>query len=66
MCFLAHAQGVVKMVWYGDVHIKQRAVIKFLVTKKGSVTNIHAIKTYTVSMLLTKERLVTGLHELQI
>jgi hypothetical protein len=39
--FLAHAQGVVKMAWCGDVRLKQRAVTEFLVTEKESVTNIH-------------------------
>jgi hypothetical protein len=39
--FLAHAQGIVKMAWCGDVRLKQRAVIVFLVAEKESVTNIH-------------------------
>jgi hypothetical protein len=39
--FLAHAQGVVKMAWCGVVHLKQRAVIEFLVAEKESVMNIH-------------------------
>jgi hypothetical protein len=29
------------MAWCGDVRLKQRAVIEFLVTEKKSVTNIH-------------------------
>jgi hypothetical protein len=39
--FLAHAQEVIKMAWCGDVHLKQRVVIGFLVAEKESVTNIH-------------------------
>jgi hypothetical protein len=29
------------MVWYGDVRLKQRTVIEFLVAEKESVMNIH-------------------------
>jgi hypothetical protein len=39
--FLTHAQGAVKMAWCGDVRLKQRTVIEFLVAEKKSVTNIH-------------------------
>ena len=53
--FLAHAQVVFKMVWYGDVRFKQRAVTEFLVAGKESVTNIHkGLKRYRVGMLLIK------------
>jgi hypothetical protein len=39
--FLAHAQGVVKVAWCGDVRLKQWAVIEFLVEENESVTNIY-------------------------
>jgi len=59
--FLAHAQEVVKMAWYGDVRFKQRTVMEFLVAEKESVTNIHKrLEKYTVSLL------VADLHELLI
>jgi hypothetical protein len=35
------AHGVVKMAWCCDVHLKQWAVIEFLVAEKKSVMNIH-------------------------
>ena len=56
----------VKTVWYGDVRLKQPGVIKFLVVKKESVTDIpRRIKyAYRLSVLLMK--VVVGLHELQI
>jgi hypothetical protein len=38
--FPAHAQGIVKMAWFGDVHLKQRAVTEFLVEKKESVIRL--------------------------
>jgi hypothetical protein len=63
----AHAPRLVKMVWYGDVHFKQRAVTEFLVAEKESVMNMHkGLKNYTVSMLLIKALLVVVLHELQV
>jgi hypothetical protein len=33
--------GVTKVVWYGDVWFKQRAIIEFLVAEKESVMNIQ-------------------------
>jgi hypothetical protein len=66
-CFLAHAQGVVKMAWCGDVRLKQRAFIQFLVAEKESVTNIHRpLKMYTETMLLIKALLVVDLHEFRV
>jgi hypothetical protein len=65
--FPAHAQGIVKMAWFGDVHLKQRAVTEFLVGKKESVTNIQRrLKIYKETMLLIKSLLVVGLHELRV
>jgi hypothetical protein len=29
------------MAWCGDVHLKQQAIVEFLVAEKESVTNIH-------------------------
>jgi hypothetical protein len=59
--FLAHAQEVVKMAWYGDERCKQRTVTEFFVAEKQSVTNIHKrLGKYTVSLL------VAELHELQV
>lgn len=36
-----HTQGVIRVVWYGDVRIKQWVIIEFLVDEKESVTNFH-------------------------
>jgi hypothetical protein len=35
--FLAHAQGVVKMAWYGDERFQQRAVMEFFVTDRHEI-----------------------------
>ena len=40
--FLAHAQVVVKMAWYGGVIFKQRAVTEFTAAGKESGRNIHS------------------------
>jgi hypothetical protein len=37
----SHMHRVIKMVWYGDVYLKQWALLNFLWQKKKSVTNIH-------------------------
>ena len=39
--FSRMSRGSLKMVWYGDVHFKQRAVDKFPVAEKELVTNVH-------------------------
>jgi hypothetical protein len=55
------------MVWYGDVHLKQQAVIEFLVVEKESVTNIHRrLKMYTETVLLIEALLVIRLRELRV
>jgi hypothetical protein len=65
--FFVHAQGVMKIAWYGDVHFKKWAVIEFLLAEKKSVTNIHKrLKMCSVSVLLIKAVLVVGLHELHV
>jgi hypothetical protein len=68
ICFVAHAQGVVRMALCGDVHLKQLAVIEFLVVEKESVMYIHRqLKMYTETVLLIKALLVViGLHELLV
>ena len=38
--FSTHANGVFKIVGYGDVYCKQQAVVEVLVTETDSVTNI--------------------------
>jgi acetolactate synthase regulatory subunit len=38
---LINRYRVVKITWYGDVLLKQQAVIEFLVAENESVTNIH-------------------------
>jgi len=40
--FPAHAKVVVKMVWYGGVIFKQRAVSEFTAAAKESGRNIHS------------------------
>jgi hypothetical protein len=35
---LQHAQGLVKIAWYGEVRFKQRAVTEIFVAEKESVT----------------------------
>jgi hypothetical protein len=39
--FLARAQEVFKMAWYGNVHFKQQVVSEFLVEEKKSLMKIH-------------------------
>jgi len=41
--FSTHAKGVVKIMGYGDVRCKQRAVVEFLVTETKSITNIDKL-----------------------
>jgi hypothetical protein len=61
------SREVVEMAWCGDVHLKQQAIVEFLVTEKESVTNIHRqLKMYMETMLLIKTPFVTGLHKLQV
>jgi hypothetical protein len=60
--FLTHAQGIVVIAWYGNVHFKQRAVIELRVAEKKSVTNVRKrLKICTVSVLLMKARPTTSL-----
>jgi hypothetical protein len=54
------------MAWCGDVRLKQRAVIEFLVAEKESVTNIYRRLTSTETMLVIKALLVVGLPELRV
>jgi hypothetical protein len=64
--FLAHAQGVVKMAWCGDVRLKQWAVTEFHVVEKESVTNIYRrLKICMETTLLIKALLVVALRKLR-
>jgi hypothetical protein len=61
-----HAQGIIKMVWYGYVCFKQCTVTEFLVAEK-SIMNIHKqLKNVYSVRAVEKALLSIGLHELQI
>jgi hypothetical protein len=65
--FLAHEQGVVKMAWFGDLCLKQRAVIEFVVAEKESITNIHRrLKNVYGDNAVDKSTLIAGLHGLRV
>ena len=64
--FLAHAQGVFKMAWCGDVRFKQRGIIEFLVVGKESTNIQKRLEIYTLSLLLINALLVVWLRGLQV